>query len=129
MKVVSQRLIGGIKAGIILYTLAVAAAGYILRGNAFGFGVLVGGAVGLLEFWATAWLVEKILLSPDSKVAAGIGLGMKSVLVLGLVGVLMGFKAVEFIPFLLGLLSLFFGIIMGAVIYFFLIPSREEAGG
>jgi hypothetical protein len=129
MKVVNQRLIGGIKAGIVLYTFAVAAAGYIFRGHTFGFGVLAGGAVGLLEFWSTSWLVGKILLAPDSKLAAGIGLGMKSVLVLGLVGVLVGFEAVEFIPFLLGLLSLFFGIITGAVIYFFLIPSREGAQG
>jgi hypothetical protein len=117
-----------IKGGVVLYALFAAALGYMFRGHEFGFGVMAGGLVSLVEFWSTAWLVKKILLSPEARLKAGLGLGIKSLVVLSLVGLLVLFEAVEGVAFLIGLLGLFFGIIIGLVLYFIFMPAGEGAG-
>ena len=113
----------GIEAGILAYTALAAAAGWWFRDARFALGVVGGGAITYLNFLVVAGLVGRVLR--EQKKRWGLAYGAKSLLLFGAIVALLYFKAVDGLPLLLGLLSLFAAVLAAAGVNLVKYPGRK----
>lgn len=90
----------------ILVTIAALA----LKGTATGVGVFVGGAIALLNWMAFRYLGLR-MMNPDQRMRFGLVLGVKSILLLGVIAVICLKFPINPVPLAIGFSSLILGIV------------------
>ena len=111
----NEILVRRIELAIAAYTAITAVAGGLGYSLRFGLGVACGGAITYLNFLVVAGLVGRVLQAQKKRY--WLFYAAKSLALFGAVVALIAFKLVDGLPLLVGLLSLFVGVLAAAVLY------------
>jgi hypothetical protein len=91
---------------VLAFTLVLGSGSSVVVDLKFSFGILVGGIFTYLNFSWLCTIVKKVLTGESSGIVFASSMVIKTLFAYGTVGVLIYFKLVEAVPFIIGLSGL-----------------------